>query len=722
MSRELDLNGPWKAARSSSELERRAADPDLDDGDWTEIDVPGHWGLDPDLDAGDTPVVHRRHFAIGPRTPGRRRWLRLDGVLSEAEVWLDGVHLGDTGVYFAPHRFDVTDLLDQEPPTARGEHVLCVTASCDHGRTANRRSLVGAYGAGPLAPVGSPGGLWGDVAVDTSGPVAITSSRLLCVAADRDRATLRFAVEVDALDPGPVRIDTSITGPDGRTAGGAAEHDLASGRNQLAWTVDIDRPDLWWPASLGDQPRYDVTVAVRAEGSEVSDRRHWRTGLRTVAVDDLQWTVNGRRLFVKGVAVGPHGRFPAAVDGDLLRRDVRTAADAGLDLIRVQGHVARPEIYDEADERGILVWQDLPLVGSYATSTRTWAVAAAQAVVDQLGHHPSVSLWCGHDEPNGPAVDSPPVDVDPVSARTRRLGRHLLPSWNRSVLDPTLRRALRRADPTRSVITRSGNLPNPVDFTGSDTHLWLGWHAGSADDLPRTVRRWPRLGSFIGAIGSQSVRIDDWPANAPDWPGAQRSAFGRYLPRAAYADGEAWALATQAYQAALVRTQIEAARRLKYRPTGGFCVVSLFDVHPDGGFGLLEADREPKPAFDALIDACRPVVVVADLPPPVVTPGDTLSLQIHAVSDLPDDLGSVTVTATAAVDDWRVERRWAGTLEADSCAFIATLELDVPDLTGALVIDLALEADERIATNRYQTVVIPPSEAVRPITPAGPRP
>lgn len=704
-------------APSSSELERNGADPDLDDHHWLRLPVPGHWGQHPDWAEEPGPVVYRRRFAAEPPSEGERRWLRLDGVLSEAEVWLDGHHLGDIGLYFAPHRFEITEQLTDAGPLPDGEHLLALAVSCgdgEGGADKAQRSLIGSFQAGSLAPPGNPGGVWGGVAVDTTGPVAITRSRLLCTAADRSEATLQFHIALDAADAGPVRIDTSIAGPNGRTAGGATEHDLASGDNLLEWTVSIPDPLLWWPASMGDQPRYDVTVAVRADGATVSDRRHWRTGLRTVEVDDLQWKVNGQRLFVKGVAIGPHGRFPGSVAGSQYRKDIGAVAEAALDLVRVHGHIARPELYDEADERGILIWQDLPLVGAYAAGTRARIGASASAAVDLLGHHPSVSVWCGHDEPNGPPVPAPDPEHDSVTLRARRLGRHLLPSWNRSVLDPGIRRSLRSADPSRAVITRSGNLPNPADFTGSDAHLWLGWHGGHADDLARLVRRWPRLGTFIGTIGTQSVVVREWPASAPDWPTAQRGSFTRYVPRAAYSDGESWAHATQAYQAAVVRIQVETARRLKYRPTGGFCVVSLFDAEASGGFGLLTVGREPKPAFDALVDACRPVVVIGDLPPTVVTPGQVLSMAVHAVNDRHEAIGPAVITATANLNDWRAERRWQGHLEADSCSFIGRLEFEVPSDTGAMIIDLQLEAADHAATNRYQTVVIPPSEAMTP--------
>jgi beta-mannosidase len=711
----MDLSGLWRGAARTPELDRSGADPDLDDSDWDEVPVPGHWGATAAFADSSGPIMYRRRFRHDPPPLGRRAWLRLDGIISEADVWLDGQHLGDVGIYFSSHRFDITDQLRTVSGPPGGEHLLAVDVSCASGAGA-KRSMSGSIQSSPLAPPGSSGGIWRGAGIETTGAVAIRRARLLCLEANRHEAVAQFRVVIDAATAGEIRIDTSIVGPDGSTAGGVAVHDVASGENHIEWTARIAKPHLWWPAALGDQPRYDVGIALRTADNALSDRRHWRTGLRTASVDELQWRVNGERLFVKGIAVGPHSRFLATVEASQLADDVRAVRDAGLNLIRVYGHVSRPELYEAADDLGLLVWQDLPLVGTYAAGTQAAARAVARAAVDELGHHPSIVTWCGHDEPNGPPLPAPGSGIEPLGRIGRRLGRHLLPSWNRSVLDPLVRRELRAADPSRSVITRSGNLPSPLDLTRSDSHLWLGWHVGRPEDLAELLRRWPRLGVFLGALGSQSVDVRDWPPDAPTWPTAEQGAFSRYVPRAAYADGESWAHATRAYQADVIRSQIETVRRLKYSPSGGFCVVSLFDAEPSGGFGVLDAERRPKPAFNALIDSCRPVVVIADPPPPIVTPNQELCLAVHAVSDLRHDLRTVRVTARARLHGWRSERQWEGPLPADSCTFIGNHEMRVPELTGALVIDLELQAGDEVATNRYQTVVIPPSEAFSPST------
>ncbi len=710
----VDLSGEWQATPINPELTRTGADPDLDDSEWERVPVPGHWAQNETFADEEGPLLYRYHFEHPRPEWGKRLWLKFDGVTAQSDVWLDGSYVGDTRGYFVPHQFDVSDAFD-----AATEHVLSVeVAAPPPGSSRSKRSITGSLQQGPLAPPGSPGGIWKPVTVTETGTTAILHSRLLCTRASEDTGEFLIRLVLDTAHAGDLRVHTSVTGPFGQAvAGGSENHTVANGENRLEWTVEIDKPQLWWPAQLGEQPMYEVAVAVCSvsqDGTEgpVSDRVHWRTGIRTVSVNDFTWRVNGKRIFIKGISVGPQSRFLSSLTHERIRDDIVSAKGAGLNLLRVQGHIAPTDFYRQADELGMLVWQDLPLMGGYATTTRTAALELAREVVDLVGHHPSISVWCAHDNPNGSPVPEPGPASEPTKSLGRRLGRHLLPSWNRSVLDPYLRRELRGADKTRSVIARSGSLPTIANVTSSDAHLWLGWHAGNYEDLAEVIRRWPRLGLFLGGFGSQSAAVEEWDEDAPEWETAMAGAFERYLPRQAYANGPSWAMASRAYQADLIRSQIETVRRLKYRPTGGFCLMALADAEPSGGFGVLDHGRQPKPAYEALTDACDPVVVIGDTPPTMTVPGEAVSLMVHVVSDLPHRLEDVKITATASAQDWEESHTWIGDLPPDTCAHVGTLKFVVPKVNGPLIIDLALEAGDRAATNRYQTIVIPPSEAI----------
>lgn len=709
----MDLSGAWRAAKPTPESDRAGADLDFDDSGWDTVTVPGHWGESTAFAYSTGPLLYRKPFSHPAPVGDTRHWLTLEGVIADSDVWLDGNFLGSTTGYFVTHRFEITEAL-----AARTDHILAIQVSCPEPEADQpKHALTGSLQSGPLAPAGSPGGIWRPVSIDSTGTIAIRHSRILCTRASTASADLHIRLVIDSAEAGDIRIDTSVAGSDGvAVAGGSDLHTVAAGENRIEWSTRVMKPRLWWPHSLGDQPLYEVGVAIRGEDSEVSDRRHWRTGLRTVSVEDLQFKVNGRKLFTKGISIGPQDRFLGSVNPAVIGQDVRAAAAAGLDLIRVHGHIGRPELYTAADEAGMLVWQDLPLVGVHSTRARKSARVVARSAVDELGAHPSVAVWCGHDEPNGPPIPPPGRATEATSRLAKRLARHLAPSWNRSYLGPLIRRELKTSDPTRSVIAQSGGLPRPSDMlvgssAATDPHLWVGWFTGSHTDLGEMIRRWPRLGRFLGGFGSQSVDVREWPEDAPNWPGAQKSSFARYLPRKAYGDGISWSHATRAYQADLLRHQIETVRRLKYSPTTGFCLMALVDAAPEGGFGLFDSQRRPKPALNAVADACRPVVVIADSPPRLVSAGERLELSVHAVNDLRRELGTVSVTARARCGDWHFSKTWEGPTEADSVQHVGDFVFDVPLRTGTLIVDLDLQAEGVAATNRYQTVVIPAAEA-----------
>jgi hypothetical protein len=154
-----------------------------------------------------------------------------------------------------------------------------------------------------------------------------------------------------------------------------------------------------------------------------------------------------------------------------LARDVELAREAGLDLLRIHGHVTRPELYEAADRLGMLVWQDFPLQWGYARSVRRPAVRQAAAMVDVLAHHPSIVLWCGHNEPF--ALDIVPGEPPSGAVLGRYLVGQELPTWNKTILDRSVKRSI-DADESRPVIAHSGVLPHPPKLDGTDSHLYFG--------------------------------------------------------------------------------------------------------------------------------------------------------------------------------------------------------------------------------------------------------
>ena len=685
----MDLSGTWRAAVADEGLRRAYPEVDFDDAGWAKMAVPSHWRSCVPFTESDGPLLTRTRFDAPAPGGDRRAWLTFDGVFYQADVWLDGGYVGDTEGYFFPHTFEVTDELRD-----RSEHVLAAEITCapQRNRTA-KRNLTGVFQHWDcFDPDWNPGGIWRPVRVHETGPVRIARMRVLCGEATTQLAILTIRVVLDAREATTVALHTRV----GDHTSHELEHRVAAGENRIEWRVGVENPRLWWPHALGDQPLEEVTVDAAVEGSEggPSDSRTVRTGLRQVRMKRWITTVNGERLFLKGSNQGPTQMAIAEASPDDVVRDVLLAKQAGLDLLRVHAHIARPELYEAADAAGMLLWQDMPLQWGYARSVRKQAARQAREAVDLLGHHPSIAIWCGHNEPAG-----------------RSLPAQQLPTFNKTILDRSVKRSLEKADATRPVIPHSGVLPHPGSG-GTDSHLYFGWYHGDERDLPGFARMWPRLVRFVSEFGAQAV-----PAAAADfidteqWPdldwdrlarrhALQRSMFERIgLDPENFDSFEAWQSATQHYQADVVRFHIETLRRLKYRPTGGFCHFLFADGHPGVTWSVLDHTRSPKGGWYALLDACKPVVVVADRPEDEYRPGDALSLDVHVVNDLRIPLEGV-VTARLEWRGGRHDWRWAGAVAADDVVRVGTIQIIVPDAPGALSLDLRFDAGSD-DTNAY---------------------
>ncbi|MEJ7801546.1 MAG: sugar-binding domain-containing protein, partial [Ilumatobacter sp.] len=495
----MDLNGVWRATLADDDLRRDGIGIDTDDSSWPQVTVPGHWRSHPDFADSDGPLLYRRGFEVGEPATDRRRWLTLDGIFYQADTWFDGAYLGDAEGYFTPHSFDVTAL-----SRIGDEHVVAIEVVCSPQHShRNKRNITGIFQHWDgMDRDWNPGGIWRTVHLYDTGPARIDRLRVLCRDADEARAHLLLRAMVECDRSRAVVVRTIV---DGEVVTETARR-LAHGVNEVTWGIDIADPALWWPRTLGEQPLTTVQVEVEIDGV-VSDSRIRQTGLRVVAWNDWSCSVNGERLFLKGANLLPTRAGLADATAAEMRRDVEFAAEAGLDVLRVHGHIAARPVYDAADELGVLLLQDFPLQWGYARSVRAQAIEQAAAAVDQLGHHPSIIQWNAHNDPAAAAIG---IEGDTTRSRLRYFAAQQLPSWNKTVLD--------RADPTRLCVPHSGVLPHLPLLDGTDSHFYFGWYHGDVRDVGKLAAAVPRVVRFMSEFGAQAV---PWTSDFIDeaaWP------------------------------------------------------------------------------------------------------------------------------------------------------------------------------------------------------------
>jgi beta-mannosidase len=707
----LLLDDDWRAITSDERLALIFHEPDLDDGDWTPLTLPSSWRAEAAFAESDGPVLYRRRVPCFELGDEERAWLVAGRVFSEADVWWNGHYLGDVDGYFAEHAFELDPILLDGP-----EHTLAIEVR--HRRSDEidgKQSIVGTFDDPRVVdPRGNPGGIWIAPRIERTGPLRLSWVRVRCNEASPAVAVLTVTATIDSLTRCTALLSTSVAGTEH-----SFSQPLTIGENRVEWLVSVPDPELWWPRGLGDPHLVDVQIDVAEnDSSVVSDRRRLRTGIRAVEMKNWTLRINGERMFAKGVNLAPTGLDLASITPEDAELDLRLALDAGFDLVRLRGHIAHPGLYDAADRLGLLIWQDFPLWRGYSKRVRRRAVRLVNDAVNQLAHHPSVVVWCAHDTPTPDGIDDPATPRPRYGGARAALGQQL-PTWNKSVLDRSVKHTIDKYDGTRPVVAHSGQWPHPPQLDGTDTHLWFGWRWGEGRDLEKLAARMPRAVRWVSEFGAASVPDSAQFCEPDRWPlldfdrlavdhGYERYNFEAHQSPADFATFDEWRIATQRYQAQIVRRQIEVLRRLKYRPTGGFCLDHLVDSWPAISTSLVDHEREPKLAYDAAFEALAPVIVVADRLPTAIRPGQALAFDVHVVNDHRHEVAA-TVAAelrwpSAAGTPTRHRWAWQGVVEADSVARVGTISWVAPGVAGPVTLILALTGDAD-ATNRYDTEI-----------------
>src|SRR5437773_12020927 len=113
-------------------------------------------------------------------------------------------------------------------------------------------------------------------------------------------------------------------------------------------------------------------MAVHVGGQESA------RGEDAFGVRDLKWdigprrwslSVNDRPMFLRGACYAPSYRMDE-LTAEQFAADLRLAKETNLDALRVVANVLPRDFYRLADEAGMLLLQELPLLGTYAYQAR----------------------------------------------------------------------------------------------------------------------------------------------------------------------------------------------------------------------------------------------------------------------------------------------------------------------------------------------------------------
>ncbi|KMT45786.1 glycoside hydrolase family 2 [Halostagnicola sp. A56] len=541
------LNGSWEFRQ-------------LEADNWLEASVPG--GVYTDLlDAGEITDPYDADNELDLQWVGKSDWmyrrtvtldddflnedrirLRCAGLDTVATVRINGEVVGETANMHRKHEFDVSDILTVgenqvdirfdspvEYSTRRSENheyqVPTLRYPIDQpGRNFIRKAQCH-YGWdwGPCLPTV---GIWRDIELLAYSEPRIEYTKTV-QDHDADSVNLDVIVGLDA----PSDDEAVLTAEVAETATREVV-DVTEGSNEVTVSLNVSDPDLWWPNGYGDQPLYDLTVAIDADPKPVpgntdavtadggvaavnssipSDPSHktsTRLGFRELELvretdredggESFMFEVNGVPVFAKGANWIPADALHGRVTRDRYDSLLDSAVDANMNMIRVWGggYYERDGFYEACDERGLLVWQDFMFACALYPSDEEYLESVEAEVryqVRRLADHPSIALWCGNNEVEM-GLESWFDDADELEQLKQDFETLFYDVIGDAVAEEDATRTYWPGSPSSGT-----GMQDPYLTNKGDLHYWDVWHDGADFDEYETVE--PR---FVSEFGYQS--------------------------------------------------------------------------------------------------------------------------------------------------------------------------------------------------------------------------
>lgn len=450
--------------------------PDFDDSVWRALDVPHDWSIEdlPPMPASqpagagadgkgnDLPAIrvgpfaprespgaestghvlggigwYRKHFKISAADRGKVVSIRFDGVYMDADVWINGHHLGGHPYGYTPFSFELTRWLKPI-----GESNLLAVRVRNLGQNSRWYSGSGIYRHVWLIVT--------DTVRVADGGIAVTTPNVTPETATVNVATTIQNSRNDEI-AATVRVRLTDHGDSALKSADATVVIPANGKTKTEQDIEIASPKLWSPET---PTLYRAAVEVLIDGKRV-DQAETTFGIRTIRFDAVTgFTLNGKPVKLKGGCLhhdnGPLGS--AAIDRAEERR-IEIMKANGFNAIRTSHNPPSPAFLDACDRLGMLVideafdmWERPKKPQDYARFFKEWSDRDLAAMVLRDRNHPSVILWSIGNEINERA--------DPSGVE---IGRRLA-------------EAVHRVDPTRPVTAAICHFWDHPGRPWSDTH------------------------------------------------------------------------------------------------------------------------------------------------------------------------------------------------------------------------------------------------------------
>ncbi|MFI5154050.1 MAG: glycoside hydrolase family 2 TIM barrel-domain containing protein, partial [Chitinophagales bacterium] len=431
LTRRIPFDNGWLF--TSSQVSN-AEQPEFPDSGWRRIDLPHDWSIEDLPNPAANGIMgpfsknsaganatgytvggtgwYRKKFQTTKLMQGKKLTLFFDGVYMNADVWLNGHHLGNHPYGYTPFYYDLTSFLN----VVGRENVISVKVQ-NEGRNSRWYTGSGIYRHVWLTVTGvlhvSP---WG---------IFITSSE---VSNNETRVSINSSVNNDQNTSRHVNQLTTLISPDGKPAGTARQELSLDPNSSMSYvqSISVLNPARW----SVEKPNLYKAITEISVGNQIIDRVETVFGIRSISFSAQNgFLLNGKKVLLKGGCIhhdnGPLGS--AAIDR-AEERKIEILKKNGFNAIRTSHNPPSTALLDACDRLGMLVldeafdaWEKGKNPNDYHVYFKDWGQKDIDAMVLRDRNHPSVILWSIGNE-IVERVDSPGLRITKeLAAEIRRL-------------------------------------------------------------------------------------------------------------------------------------------------------------------------------------------------------------------------------------------------------------------------------------------------------------
>jgi len=366
-----NINRKWAFTKQTTEI------PTQIDTKWDFVNLPHTWNAIDAQDGGNDyfrgTAIYAKELDKEDLPEAQRYYIEINGANSSADLYVGGKKLAHHDGGYSTWRCDITEEIAQKTM------IVIAVDNAPNDRVYPQVADFSFYG-GLYRNVNIIGVSDSHFDLDYYGGPGIKVTPEVC---GKD-ANVEVEVFVTNSKMGQY-LQYTVLDADGEVVANVAT-------DETKIIVPIENVHLW----NGRKDPYLYTVEVNlVEDKEILDNISTRFGCRTFEIDPGKgFILNGESYPLRGVSRHQdRWNFGNALLPEHHAEDIELICEVGATTIRLAHYQHDQYFYDLCDEKGLVIWAEIPYISQHMPTGRENTVSQMKELITQNYNHASIVVW-----------------------------------------------------------------------------------------------------------------------------------------------------------------------------------------------------------------------------------------------------------------------------------------------------------------------------------------